>query len=100
LPVELKQISDPLSGFIIPKDPETQNDYTYGVTNKLSFKICANFKTEFKSGNATDNNGYVNDAIYTPLGINENWQHGVGNTCFERTIDPDKYPVFSKQMVR
>ena len=26
----------------------------------------------------------------------ESWQHGAGDTCFERTIDPERYPPYSK----
>jgi hypothetical protein len=32
------------------------------------------------------------------MGIDENWQHEAGATCFTRTIDPERYPVFEKPL--
>ncbi len=96
LPSDLKQLEDPLSGFVPPRDPETNSDYKYSPTSKYTFEICADFKTEFMVGDATDNNNYVNEPKYRSLDTNENWQHGIGDVCFARTIDPDKYPVNKK----
>jgi len=83
LPTELAVLRDPLSGNVIPKDPESANDYAYSVTDKLSFKLCADFKTDSKTVPVK--------AMY-PESMSENWQHRAETTCFDRTIDPEKYP--------
>ena len=31
-----------------------------------------------------------------PGGVNQSWDHGVGRTCFTRTIDTEMYPPISK----
>ena len=28
--------------------------------------------------------------------MQDNWQHDMGEVCFDRTIDPERYPPFSK----
>ena len=43
LPQNLSELSDPISGFVAPKDPESGQDYAYKKTGNLSFKLCANF---------------------------------------------------------
>lgn len=78
LPDSLKQIADPLSGNIVPRDPESSLDYGYSITGKFTFNLCADFKTDSA------------DASY--MGDTENWKHDAKKTCFERTIDPEKYP--------
>jgi hypothetical protein len=30
--------------------------------------------------------------------IQDNWQHGAGQQCFDRTIDPQRYPPFQKTL--
>ena len=29
-----------------------------------------------------------------PSGVNDSWDHQIGRTCFERTIDKDLYPPY------
>lgn len=79
LPADLAALNDPLQGFTVPVDPETGASYSYKVVNDLTFEICAEFDTE-----RTDENNKA-------YGM-ENWGHGVGLVCFERTIDPAFYP--------
>ena len=96
LPATLSDLNDPLAGFVVPVDAETLQPYTYQATGQLSFKLCATFHTE--SYGSSDNGRTAPMPVgMSGKGISENWQHGVGETCFERTIDPDRYPPFKKQ---
>lgn len=83
LPQNLEAVKDPISGNIIPTDPSTKEAYSYKVTGGLTFELCATFETELKVDAMTSTYEYTN---------NENWKHGVGQTCFSRTIDPQRYP--------
>lgn len=94
LPVNLEDLKDPISGAVIPVDPQTGADYTYRVTSApYTFELCAEFNTE-----STDLPQVNGRPISTPYGgpESEDWQHGVGETCFERTIDPERYPAYEK----
>ena len=83
LPASLNDLTDSISGYKAPNDPETGVPYEYKVTNKLNFELCATFSAEIPKDNGTGKYPMVND--------NYNWQHGIGKTCFERTIDPALY---------
>ncbi len=101
LPGTLAELSDPLSYFTLPKDPKTGMDYTYEKTGTLAFKLCADFAREGKD--MTGRGGYAGDMAVSypypgPEGGMENWKHGAGTVCFERTIDPERYPVFEKPL--
>lgn len=90
LPATLDDLNDPLSGGIIPNDPQNGEAYIYEVTGARSFKLCATFNKE----------GVGDPYIPRPVmekGIEgDSWQHGAGEVCFDRTIDPERYPPFSK----
>lgn len=112
LPETLSDLNDAIRGFIVPKDPETQTDYEYSIVpnNKPvaigkkpnpSFELCATFN---RPSEGTDVSGrypskplpaYPQDFIEGD-GIQNVWGHATGRVCFERTIDPDRYPPFSK----
>ena len=84
LPATLADLEYPISGFINPADPETGAPYEYKSLGGRKFELCATFTLSSKSSN--------NEA--RPLkayGVleSENWQHAVGRTCFELTIDPE-----------
>lgn len=92
LPTSLDTLKDPLSDVAIPADPQEGYSYAYEKTGTLSFKLCATFNRESKD--TTGQGAYpTRDISYSGPGggADENWQHGAGATCFERTIDPDKY---------
>lgn len=100
LPKNLLELKDPISGQIIPTDPETGESYVYEPAGAHSFKLCANFNKEGPS------NGYKSEFTRSPqpmaypkgaIGVDDNWQHGVGSVCFDRTIDPDRYPPNPKR---
>lgn len=88
IPATLAEVQDPISGNTLPKDPEGR-EYTYAKTGAMSFKLCANFSL---SNEKTDIKETYRS--YPAPTANENWKHGAGNTCFDRTIDPQLYPVY------
>lgn len=97
LPSQLSELADPLSGSIVPVDPETGAEYRYERTSDASFKLCATF------GKPTPDTAGMGqypgrDIAVTSWGpqMDENWIHGEGEHCYERTIDPERYPPFEK----
>ena len=93
LPKTLKEVVDPLRGNVLPKNVDTGEDYVYEVTGPLSFKLCADFKTVSKKESA---NSQKESIAYYPMQENEHWAHQVGTTCFDRTIDPERFPQRTK----
>lgn len=92
LPKTLTDLSDPISGFVVPVDAQTGGEYTYRPTGPLSFELCATFNRD-----ARDLGRGTTKAIYEPSGLtSENWQHKGEMTCFARTIDPERYPPIKK----
>lgn len=92
LPENMAELNDPLSYFVVPVDPQVDGDmaYEYKILDakKLSFSLCATFNTASESSSVDTR----------PLGFDaEYWKYAKGKTCFERTIDPEKYPLFEKK---
>lgn len=88
LPTTLADLQDPLSGVEIPTDPVTNQPYKYTPQGALNFALCATFTTEGKG------NGYdVPVRVYGSL--EGSWTHSKGEVCFNRTIDPDRYPPYT-----
>jgi len=93
LPTALQELEDPISGFTMPLDPQTDKLYEYKKTGALSFDLCA----DFNKPSQTTNGSMARMAYPEPIGKpGDNWQHESGKQCFERTIDPQLYPVRSK----
>jgi hypothetical protein len=88
LPATLGDLTNTLSGFTVPTDPSTGTSYEYAVKEGLTFELCATFEEQSVSDYSSAK-GYDRAYIVSYSGI---WNHGVGRTCFERTIDPDMYP--------
>ena len=86
LPPNIEALRSDVTGFIPPADPETKQPYEYSATGTLSFQVCATFKTESK---ATQPGIREFAVVYGPT--TENWAHGIGRVCFDRTIDPDLF---------
>lgn len=88
LPENSRELEDPLMGFVLPKDPQSAQDYGYRITKApYSFEVCADFNLDSSTGS--------NDATtarHVGGAEAETWKHTAGQNCFERTIDPDKYP--------
>lgn len=85
LPASLTDLNDSISGYVVPTDPETKAAYDYRVLGVLKFELCANFTLASRTGNGSiPKNPYMLEG--------DNWQHSTGQYCFERTIDPERYP--------
>lgn len=96
LPTTLGELTDPISGFVVPLDPQTGEQYSYERVSQTSFELCAIF-------NATDR--YQQSAV-APRPVTavpeivktggDTWEHAAGEVCFARTIDPERYPPFNR----
>ncbi len=89
LPKSLDALKNDITGFVPPRDPESDAPYNYRITNKLSFELCADFKTSSKNQPTTIIQTAPVPAPYYDQ--NQNWSHDIGHTCFTRTIDPELY---------
>lgn len=107
LPMALADLNDPISGFTPPVDSQTGTPYEYAVLTSISFKLCAVFNADMQPDSQYYNtNGvtvaktppsvpFVNTQFPADLSA-DTWQHGKGEICFTRTIDPERYPPFKK----
>ena len=86
LPQSLEDLNDSISGFSAPTDPQSHQPYVYEVTGTYSFRLCADFNGPSQAGA---------DSYARPYDMEgqDNWSHTVGYTCFDRTIDPARYPA-------
>lgn len=92
LPNNLNSLIDSISGFQVPLDPEQKTSYEYKITGDLKFQLCATF-------NQNSVGQKINAPEAMPIrgnGLPENWNHAAGRVCFDRTIDPQLYPVNPK----
>jgi hypothetical protein len=118
LPVDLKELANPISGYTIPVEPEFEKGkvYEYSVKDakNLTFELCADFSAEMPKGWQEYSSGGVMPMYDTKVasevssdvavssypypggGVNDSWDHKVGRTCFERTIDKELYPPYPK----
>lgn len=102
LPQTLDELHDPISGYEAPRDPQEKTSYEYRALPDLQFELCANFKTD--SAAAAANVSYSVQPAAPPYrafpsdtsDTFDNWAHGVGRVCFQRTIDPERYGTESE----
>lgn len=96
LPETLSNLEDSISGFIVPTDPQSGEQYEYNVISSLKFELCADFNKESVEQLVT------NARIVKPIPVGggfmdtpsaDGWEHREDRNCFERTIDPDLYPL-------
>lgn len=59
-------------------DPITEQQYGYRVVDGVTYELCANFQAPS-----------AEQAADSPLA--PTWAHGVGQTCFRRSIDPVQF---------
>jgi len=87
LPESFSDLTDPISGYKAPTDPQSGASYEYFINDAttLSFALCATFNKPSQK--------IASEVMYP---VNENWDHASGRVCFERTIDRQLYPPFSK----
>ena len=99
LPATLDQLNDPSRYVVVPIDPAIGASYVYRTTGSMSFTICATFAAPSTSVQETGTNVYNGRMIPVPagkMGVQDTWNHGTGEGCFNRTIDPDFYPPLTK----
>ncbi|QQR82498.1 hypothetical protein IPJ70_00005 [Candidatus Campbellbacteria bacterium] len=90
LPGQLSVLTDTISGYTAPLDPETKNAYEYKMLAPLSFELCATFTQENLDTTKTA------PMYYDMGGMSGNFTHAAGRVCFERVVDPKAYPVFKQ----
>ncbi len=91
LPTSLGSLDNSINGFMVPVDPENGTSYEYVMKSDLSFELCAVFATE--TPKVLQSDGVRKTIPIVPNDpYSQNWNHGVGRTCFARTIDPQLYP--------
>jgi hypothetical protein len=109
LPATLAEMSNPISSYMVPVDPEFNKGltYEYKATGAMSFELCATFSAVMPQG--WRDGGYYGGGVMPmmdrdiavssypgPGGAGDSWVHEAGRTCFERTIDRDIYPPYPK----
>lgn len=98
LPSTITDLNNSLSYGPVPVDVQTGQSYIYEATGIHSFKLCAMFNTQGRG----NQNIYSETRVVAPAPvgvkgvIQDNWQHGAGEVCFDRTIDPSFYPPLNK----
>ena len=98
LPAALAELNDPITNNIIPVDPQTKEPYRYEKTGALAFKLCATFVNAGEGMQGRYGRPLAKPMDPTAAGteIEDNWKHEAGEACFDRTIDPERYPPYSK----
>ena len=108
LPTSLSDLENATSYFLVPIDPEFEkgNRYEYTPKENLSFDLCASFSTESEKNLQESNYKAAASvpvskidapvAASNSTGVADFWKHGIGRTCFTRTIDKDIYPPIKK----
>jgi len=93
MPKSLSELNDPLSGYTVPVDPRTSDSYEYVLGAGKAFNLCATF--ELQSGGNSD--GIILESTKLEIDVSmDNWGHDSGRVCFSRTIDPERYPPYTK----
>ncbi|EKE07602.1 MAG: hypothetical protein ACD_18C00031G0001, partial [uncultured bacterium] len=75
LPTNLEELTNDISGFVAPTDPETKHSYEYNVKSDLTFEICANFETTVNQEESKAMGMYD---YYSPGYTPQNWAHTTG----------------------
>lgn len=102
MPTKLSDLNDSLSYSNLPNDPETDAPYDYVFKTGNKFSLCANFNknsTDYENRGSFSSGKSMSMAIDVS-GINngDNWKHEAGYVCFDREIDPQKYPVYENSV--
>jgi len=93
IPKSLDDLRDPLSSYYqIPLDQQTKQSYEYQKTGDMSFSLCAEFNL---SSRVNPEAPRISNVMKFGM-ENENWIHQEGRHCFERTVDPERYPIFNR----
>lgn len=97
LPKVLDDLSDPISSYFAPNDPENNQPYEYAIKDAtaLKFELCSVFSLNGASNGKERSKPAP--AVYPGDGYSQNWEHPQGRACFERTIDKQFYPPLNKE---
>lgn len=90
LPEDLSKLKDDIRGVVIPRDPETAENYEYNVKGSEMFELCAAFSRPSRS-RETLREPKPAIPYEGPYIGGENWEHDQGRICFARTIDKEIY---------
>ena len=99
LPESLDALTENISGFSAPTDPESGRAYEYQIRDKLSFELCAVFTMDSAQSGVRNPSSAETPVFmvaypakpYRGPSANDNWTHNAGRACFSRTIDPELY---------
>ncbi len=86
LPATLSELSAK-SPYPIPRDPQTDNSYSYRPTGSHTFELCADFNAPTPRSGRTPIPPPpvpVSGGVYEGGGVS--WVHGAGKVCFSRTV--------------
>ena len=108
LPEALSDLSDPISSYMVPRDPEFQKGkvYEYEKRGPLTFALCGTFSLPMPKGYVPGGSYRIMPSMRSavepavmpvPAGDVNIWDHDAGRKCFERTIDPEIYPPFPRE---
>ncbi len=90
------ELEDPIAGYNNPRDPKSGELYVYRPGEGLSFTLCSTFEA---AGDA--DYGYGEPMSARAYGTLEgDWAHGAGETCYTRTIDPERYPPYDPKAIQ
>lgn len=97
LPATLADLTDSISGYSAPTDPQTGQPYEYSVKWAQGFELCASFNAVTQPYSAFSRTTPAAPTEFPSKVLTaDSWQHGAGRVCYERTIDPALYPPFKK----
>ena len=76
-------------GITAPTAPEGRDAYTYRIVDEDTYELCATFaySSDQSGSDTTAPMMFEGDSLKNPY---NNWDHGVGETCFERTLVPSE----------
>ena len=96
LPASLQELADPISGFVVPRDPESGEGYGYEVKGPEIFVLCATF-AQGSSGEGVEPGALSKpvpaggETTFYRYEAPQYWEHGAGQVCFDRPIDKEIY---------
>ncbi len=95
LPKSLADLTNTISGYTAPEDPQSGASYGYEVIpgKQPAFKLCATFNAQDQNVTPAE---LARPATYYSDGglMQDSWWHTEGDVCFTRTIDPERYPPY------
>jgi len=76
-----------------PIAPEGRADYIYNVLDKKTYELCAEFVAESQQyEHSVIQTKTISTETTKPWYQNDNWEHGVGKTCFKRAVQKINEP--------